>query len=342
MRKLITLLLITISLTSVCQVKTKVEYGLKSIFTPTINSYEYKLNGSVIYLGIANDKSTAFGYDSNVLNNRDGGSYFGYQAGKSVTGSGPSGGTFNTLIGYSAGSLITTADFNTIIGGNSGNQLITGSRNTIIGAGAGGLLTGSGNILIGFNGGYNLNAISNRLIIHNSLTASEADDTTKSLIFGNFAQKKLTVNGEINAGERVKMVFNDNTNERCLCILVTAGEAITKGSICAYFQSGASLVVKKVPTSGNENDMPVGVAYTSASGNGVTFWLAVQGIVQVLPNSDITASQGFVIYTSSSESGKAMQSASALSPETHFKACGHWVKSGTGTGILTPAIIHFN
>ena len=45
MRKLITLLLITISLTSVCQVKTKVEYGLKSIFTPTINSYEYKLNG---------------------------------------------------------------------------------------------------------------------------------------------------------------------------------------------------------------------------------------------------------------------------------------------------------
>lgn len=47
MKKLLTFIFILLNLSLIGQVKTKVEYGLKSIFTPTINAYEYKLNGVV-------------------------------------------------------------------------------------------------------------------------------------------------------------------------------------------------------------------------------------------------------------------------------------------------------
>ena len=67
-----------------------------------------------------------------------------------------------TLIGYSAGSAITTGDGNTFLGSLSGNAVTTGSRNTILGSNTSGNATGNDNTIVGqaiLNLGTNNNTI---------------------------------------------------------------------------------------------------------------------------------------------------------------------------------------
>lgn len=140
---------------------------------------------------------------------------------------------------------------------------------------------------------------------------------------------------------KVAMVYDTATGEQCLCINVTANEAISKGNVCCYLQGGTNNRLVKVPTSGNENDMPVGVAYTSAAGAGSTFWMAVSGIVQVLPETGVTPTLGYILYTSASVAGTAAQAATTPAALTHFKEIGHWTESAA-LNTICKAIIHFN
>ena len=142
--------------------------------------------------------------------------------------------------------------------------------------------------------------------------------------------------------EKVALFYDDEIGCMGIAILVTADEAIGKGSVCSVIQGGTANRVKKTPISGNENDMPIGVALTAAAGAGSTFWMCTNGLVQVLPDTGITAAQGYVITASSTTAGMVAQAATAPAAATHFKEVGHWATTGTSNGALTLAYIHFN
>ena len=135
--------------------------------------------------------------------------------------------------------------------------------------------------------------------------------------------------------------YDATTGERGQCILMTADEAISKGNIISIIQGGTANRVKRTPISGNENDMPIGVALTIAAGAGNPFWMAISGIVQVLPESGLTPTQGYIIYTSASTAGTVGASATAPAMLTHFKECGHYTESAA-INTICKAIIHFN
>ena len=96
----------------------------------------------------------------------------------------------STAVGYSAG-LNAGGDANTIMGYAALGQNSSGSNNVAIGFAAGENSTGSNSIFLGYNAGLNASE-SNALYIDNSNTSSP-------LIYGNFADDSLVVNGELTA-----------------------------------------------------------------------------------------------------------------------------------------------
>jgi hypothetical protein len=104
-------------------------------------------------------------------------------------------GTENTLVGNGAGERNTTGNWNTCLGYVAGYSNTTGSLNTFIGRNAGfSNTTGEGNIFLGFNAGCNETS-SNKLYIANS-------DTSSPLIYGEFDNKIVTVNGKLGIGSK--------------------------------------------------------------------------------------------------------------------------------------------
>lgn len=113
--------------------------------------------------------------------------FVGYQSGNSnITGN------QNTLIGAYAG-FSNIGNYNTFLGSNAGYLNNAGSRNTFLGYNAGrNIDEGSGNVFIGYEAGNYANGINNRLLIDN-----ENIDSTKALIYGEFDQNHLRINGNI-------------------------------------------------------------------------------------------------------------------------------------------------
>jgi hypothetical protein len=119
----------------------------------------------------------------------------------------------NTFIGYASGNQNTSGDSNAFLGAYAGNINTTGHDNTFLGHEAGSYNTigynntyigsyagyfndsGIGNVFIGFNAGYN-ETTSNKLYIDNS-------DTATPLIYGEFDNNVVTVNGRLGVGTQV-------------------------------------------------------------------------------------------------------------------------------------------
>ena len=140
---------------------------------------------------------------------------------------------------------------------------------------------------------------------------------------------------------KVRMCYDDSTGEYGLQISLTAGATIAKGNTLSYIQGGTALRVSPVPTTWNENELPMGIAYAAAtSWNDV--WVWINWLCQILPESDETATLWYNLVTSTSEAWTVTQSASVPVAATHFREVGHWAQSGSGNGALTLAIIHFN
>ncbi|HLP18834.1 MAG TPA: tail fiber domain-containing protein, partial [Chitinophagales bacterium] len=97
----------------------------------------------------------------------------------------------NTAIGSYALNNATGGSNNVGIGTNSLNSIRLGSNNVAIGNDAGYSDTGSNNIFLGANAGYNETG-SNKLYIANS--------KTNPLIYGDFTNSTLTVNGDVGIG----------------------------------------------------------------------------------------------------------------------------------------------
>ncbi|MEM6965091.1 MAG: tail fiber domain-containing protein, partial [Bacteroidota bacterium] len=115
----------------------------------------------------------------------------------------------NTFIGENAGYDNTTGSNNTYLGREAGDDN-NGSNNTYIGRGAGGGFFGSvsNNVFLGYQAGFNESG-SNRLYIANSNTANP-------LIYGEFDNNLLRINGTLQIGNTYAFPTTDGTSGQVL------------------------------------------------------------------------------------------------------------------------------
>ncbi len=104
-------------------------------------------------------------------------------------------GSYNTCLGNSSFYSATSGSYNTMIGNYTGYLQTGGSNNTLIGYNAGrgiGSHSKSGNIFLGYEAGY-YESGDNKLYIENS-------NSSAPLVFGDFSNDYLTVNGNLGIG----------------------------------------------------------------------------------------------------------------------------------------------
>jgi hypothetical protein len=140
--------------------------------------------------------------------------FLGYQSGYKATS-----GSNNVAVGSQAGYTNTTGLYNVYVGCNSGyltagNTSVSGTGNTMVGYNSGLTNNGTGkwNTFLGYNAGNSSGAASRCVFIGANAGYSEKnanklyiantnEDSTKVLVFGDFAAKKIVFNG--NVGVRV-------------------------------------------------------------------------------------------------------------------------------------------
>ncbi len=157
-------------------------YSNTTGYCNTVSGYE------CLYSNTAGNNSTASGYHSlysNTTGNNSTAS--GYQSLYSNTTGGN-----NTASGCKSLYSNTTGDKNTASGNNSLYSNTTGWHNTALGYAAGYNSTGNENVYIGYKAGYN-NTSGNRLYIENT-------DSDTPLIYGEFDNDILTINGKLGVG----------------------------------------------------------------------------------------------------------------------------------------------
>ncbi len=97
----------------------------------------------------------------------------------------------NVALGNNLGYSFLKGDNNVLIGSSTLDSVSSGNKNIIIGSNAISKLNGDANVLIGYNvADQSKDSISNKLYIANS-------NTTSPLIYGEFDNKKLTINGDL-------------------------------------------------------------------------------------------------------------------------------------------------
>lgn len=108
--------------------------------------------------------------------------------------------SYNTVIGASAlRNVVGDATFNVVMGKNAAIGARSMHNNTYIGYATGYQVTGNNNVFLGFRAGQSAgDSVSNRLLIHNNNVGTNY--ATQSLIYGEFDNKLLRVNGRIAAG----------------------------------------------------------------------------------------------------------------------------------------------
>lgn len=252
----------------------------------------------------------------------------------------------NFAMGSEALEFTTTGAENVALGTNGLIFNTTGSNNISIGTNAG-LYHANGSTQLtdpeksiyigGYCRGYN-NSDDNTIVIGYGAIGTGANQT----VLGSTSTTKTTVRGDV-------VTTNGSTNaagitkEGGFWVRMVAGEALYRGEVVASIQGagGADGKVWKCPTSGNENDMPLGVVYADASAN-AEVWIITSGIAYVLPTSGVTATRGYVLTASTTTAGRVDQAATVPAAATHFKEVGHFIDTGSGNGALTRAIVHFN
>ncbi|MCF6307014.1 MAG: tail fiber domain-containing protein [Flavobacteriaceae bacterium] len=236
-------------------------------------------DGSSIFLGInagANDDSTdnqnvGIGFEAlQVSTTGNKNNAIGYKAlssnttGNSNTANGSwslssnTEGNFNTVSGY--GSLLTntTGDNNTVNGYRSLSLNITGSSNTATGFQSGYRSIGSRNIYLGYQSGF-YESGSDKLYIESSNA-----DANNALIYGEFDNNILRVNGELQLGNtaatRYAMPTADGTTNQVLQ---------TDGAGSLSWVDGSTLGVEKI------NDLSDGKSDNDGTDNGSSIFLGI-------------------------------------------------------------------
>ena len=127
--------------------------------------------------------NVAFGNQSGRNSSGSFNNFFGYNTGRNTTGLG------NIFIGNECGYNNTSGSNNVFIGYYSGIINTVGNNNVYIGSEAGYNSTGSNNVFIGYDAGSD-EIGSNLLYIANS-------NTTSPLLYGDFSNDSLAVNGDL-------------------------------------------------------------------------------------------------------------------------------------------------
>ncbi len=183
----------------------------------------------------------------------------GYNAGKNTTS-----GDYNTFIGRSAGYINSTGSYNIAIGRNAGYKLGTGTHNVILGRDAGYNHTGNYSVFIGYQAGY-YEINDNRLYIENS-------NSTTPLIYGEFDNDKVQINGSLNINGVYTLPTTNGSNGQ---VLTTNGG----GTI-----SWSNLTAQTISKSGNTISINNGGG--SVNLNGYDQTLSLNGTNNILTISN--------------------------------------------------------
>jgi hypothetical protein len=258
------------------------------------------------YGNTAGYSCTFVGYETGYHNDNDYSTFIGYKAGKENTT-----GYANTFVGTEAGTKTTDGDSNTFLGyiagwknvGGSGNTFlgrdaglnnVSGQRNTLVGLAAGGSaqtgdyntcvgnyaglenISGSRNVFLGNKAGYNEKG-SDKLYIDNS-------DASSPLIWGDFANDLLTVNGQLT----VKGQDGFDAADEEAAVLLGDGNHYIKGvrnvGVKIGVYSGEAVeVAGPIVSSGTEAEASIRLVntlydewrITSYTGNKLLFWNGV-------------------------------------------------------------------
>jgi hypothetical protein len=171
----------------------RVTTGIKNSFFGANSGYSNTTGFSNTFIGSYSGYTNSTG-SSNVFVGYNGGyanttgsnnTFIGNLSGKSNTT-----GAWNAFLGLNSGYNNSSGASNVFVGVNAGFNNTTGQKNVFLGSGAGyDNVIGTGNVFLGKSaGGKELG--SNKLYIANS-------DTLKPLIYGDFASKRLELNGKV-------------------------------------------------------------------------------------------------------------------------------------------------
>ncbi len=162
--------------------------GSASGMSNTTGNYNSFVGYGSGHYNTTGSNNSFLGYASGMSNTAGNyNSFLGCQSGMSNTT-----GNSNLFLGCYSGEANTTGQYNSFLGRGSGKASKTGSKNLFIGCQSGYSITsGSGNIFLGYQAGYNETG-SNKLYISNS-------DTSDPLIYGEFDNNTVTINGTLTA-----------------------------------------------------------------------------------------------------------------------------------------------
>lgn len=115
-----------------------------------------------------------------------------------------------------------------------------------------------------------------------------------------------------------------------------AGENLYQGE-SVYCSQSDGLLYKTIVS----GDMAIGFVYRDCLSSEYCYFVR-SGICLVLPETALSLSQGYIMYSSSSEAGRVTNAATVPAAATHFKEQGHVLENSSSAGALTKAIVHHN
>lgn len=169
--------------------------GMDNVFIGTNTGLVNETGYDNIFMGTEAGATNSDGFHNVFLGKKTGysnttGNYnnlVGTFSGQNITT-----GSYNNFLGDATGQSTTTGNFNLFLGDWAGRDNVDGANNVYLGADAGLTnVSGSGNVFLGVLAGSNESG-SNKLYIANS----DADNT-HALIYGEFDNKLLQVNGNM-------------------------------------------------------------------------------------------------------------------------------------------------
>lgn len=116
----------------------------------------------------------------------------------------------------------------------------------------------------------------------------------------------------------------------------TAGEILYQGESIYISQTNGKLYKSPV-----DADFAVGFVYAGCIADAKCYFVR-SGIAYVLPESTLSLTAGYVIYSSGSEAGRVKNAASIPSSTFHWREQGHVLEDSASNGALTRCVIHHN
>jgi hypothetical protein len=183
--------------------------GSNAGYANTIGSFNSFIGNEAGKENSSGNNNSFVGYKAGFYNTTgSNNTLVGYQTGQSSSAN-PLTGTNNTFMGYMTGFVNSTGSNNTFIGLQAGYSNTQGSGNSIFGNYAGyNNITGNNNVFLGYGAGASETG-SDRLYIDNCHLKDGSGDCTFPLIYGEFDNRFVKIDGTIQTTHGIK--FSDGS-----------------------------------------------------------------------------------------------------------------------------------